>query len=80
MSQVHRQIAQQLRFLADLLDAADGLIDAADGLIVAEPAATQCLKCEGPLREVVIDGKPGLICGECNTPAEVGNVRPGPGL
>ena len=65
MSQVHRQIAQQLRFLADLSDAADGLI-------VAEPAATQCLKCEGPLREVVIDGKPGLICGECNTPAEVG--------
>jgi len=61
---IRRQVAlllAQVQLLAALLDA--------EAIPAPEPASPACPRCEGDLREVEIDGKAGLICAECNTPA-----------
>lgn len=69
---VRRQVSlllQQVQLLAALLDADLG---PPGDEALAEGGA--CPRCEGPLREVVIDGQAGLICAECNTPASAEGV------
>lgn len=61
---VRRQVAvllAQVQLLAALLDA--------EAVPEPEPGEPACARCEGALREAVVDGEAGLICGECNTPA-----------
>ncbi len=57
------------RHVAVLLEQVKIILEFLDAEVAMQPEPDLvCQKCEGPLRQALVDGKPGLICGECNVP------------